>query len=342
MRARHLLPLALAVTALLTGCEWYNFADDPQTTMVPMSDFARSGDPIYRRVIWITIGIFVIVQGMLTAAVMKFRETDPDKIPEQVHGNLKMEIGWTILPVVILIFIAIPTVEAIFAAQTPPEEEVLEVKVVGKQWWFAFEYEDLGFVTANELHIPAGKTVHLALHSGDVIHSFWIPRLGGKRDLMPGKINHIWLNPDAPPEGQDSVTYLGQCAELCGDSHALMRMQAVVHTPESFEKWVAEQKAPAAQSTDALAAAGANTFLTAGCVACHSTDPTNLQAFLAPNLAHFGSRATLAADRLDNTPENLAAWLRNPQALKPGATMPNLNLNDQQVESLVAYLHSLK
>ncbi|MBP9948335.1 MAG: c-type cytochrome, partial [Vicinamibacteria bacterium] len=134
----------------------------------------------------------------------------------------------------------------------------------------------------------------------------------------------------------------GQCAELCGDSHALMRMEAIVHTPESFDKWVAAQKQAAATPTEPLAAKGAETFLAAGCIACHSTDPSNAQAFLAPNLSHFGSRPRLAADRFENNAENLAAWLRNPQAVKPGATMPNLNLNDQQVDALVAYLSSLK
>ncbi|MCB9759288.1 MAG: cytochrome c oxidase subunit II [Alphaproteobacteria bacterium] len=342
------LTSAVAALAVLTGCEWLTFSNEAQTTMVPMTDLGRSTDSVYWLVIYITAGIFVVVQGMLMYAMWRFKETSPDDIPEQVHGNLQMEIGWTLLPVIILVVISVPTVKGIWAAQPDTAEmeaagEVVTIKVVGKQWWFAFQYPDYDdIVIGNEIHVPAGKQVHLELHTGDVLHSFWIPRLGGKRDLIPGKVNHIWFKADMPPEGQDSITLLGQCAELCGDSHALMRMQAVVHTPEDFDRWVNGYKASAAQSSDPLAAAGQQTFLSAGCIACHSTDPTNAQAYLAPNLSHFGSRTHLAADRLDNTPENLSAWLHNPQALKPGATMPNLNLNDQQVEALVAYLHSLK
>lgn len=344
---RSMLSSVSALTFIaLSGCytrfDPLTFKDDPQSTMMPMSDLALSTDEIYWPVIWITVVIFVLVQVLLTVAVVKFREKPGEPMPEQVHGNIKMELGWTLLPVVILVAIAFPTVTRIWEAQTAPEGEVFEIKVVGKQWWFAFEYPELGLVTANEVHLPAGRPVHLALHSGDVIHAFWVPRLGGKRDLMPGRINHIWLTADMPPDGQDSIRLEGQCAELCGDSHALMRMEAIVHTPESFDKWVAAQKQAAATPTEPLAAKGAETFLAAGCIACHSTDPSNAQAFLAPNLSHFGSRPRLAADRFENNSENLAAWLRNPQAVKPGATMPNLNLNDQQVDALVAYLHSLK
>lgn len=342
---KRLLALAAAPLLLsaLVGCEALTFADAPQTTMVPMTDFGRTTDSLYWTTIYLTTAIFIVVQALLTIAVIKFREKPGEDIPEQVHGNLKMEIGWTILPVIILIVVGVPSVKAIWATQTDSQAaDLLRVKVVGKQWWFAFEYPELGIVTANEFHIPSGRPIRFELHSGDVLHAFWIPRLGGKRDLIPGHLNKIWMTADAPPDGQDSIRLEGQCAELCGDSHALMRMQAVVHTPESFEKWVADYKTPAPAPTEPAAAAGAQAFLSAGCVACHTTDPTQNQAYLAPNLAHFASRPVIVANRFDNTPENLAAWLHNPQAVKPSAIMPNLNLNDQQVDALVAYLQTLK
>lgn len=342
---KRLLATAAASLMLtgLVGCSYLTFPDAPQSTMQPMSDFARTTDSLYWTTIYVTTAIFVVVQVLLTVAVIKFREKPGQDIPEQVHGNLKMELGWTFLPVVILVVLGVPSVKAIWSTQTDSQAaDLLRVKVVGKQWWFAFEYPELGLVTANEFHIPAGRPIRFELHTGDVLHSFWIPRLGGKRDLIPGKANYIWMTADAPPEGQDWIRLEGQCAELCGDSHGLMRMHAVVHTPESFEKWVAEQKAPALASTEPKAAAGAQAFLSAGCVACHTVDPANAQAYLAPNLAHFASRPSIAANRFPNTDENLAAWLRNPQAVKPGAIMPNLNLNDQQVDALVAYLQSLK
>jgi cytochrome c oxidase subunit 2 len=231
------------------------------------------------------------------------------------------------------------------------------VLVKGHQWWWEFQYTDLGVTTANELHIPVNIQVNLQLESNDVIHSFWVPHLAGKTDVIPGRQNHLWLQADEPG------TYQGQCAEFCGIEHALMRLQVVAESQSDFNTWVQGQRAipslaatptpgpgaagtPGAQGTPSadasLVAQGAQLFATGACITCHTLRGTPAQATVGPDLTHFASRKTLAANTLTNTPANLAKWLHNPQAIKPGNDMPNLNLSDSDVDALVAYLESLK
>ena len=289
---------------------------------------------VYQDVIWWTLGIFVVVEVLLIFAVLRFRRRSGDTgQPDQVHGHTALEVAWTMIPAVILFFIAIPTVRTIFVTQRDPlpQADPLEVSVVGHQWWWEFQLPDHGVATANELHLPRGRTVRFTLTSTDVIHSFWIPRMGGKRDLNPGEENHIWFTPDSVG------VYEGQCAEFCGVSHANMRLRIFVDEPEAFEQWVESLKAPA--TVDSI---GFTTFLVSGCAACHTIGGTPAQGKVGPSLTDLRSRTTIASGLLPNTPEHLAGWLRDPDSLKPGALMPDLNLSEARIDSLITFLHGLE
>ena len=330
---RRVLPGALLVSALSAGCE---MAASRTTTIVPRSDFGWLSHRLFTLVFWIDVAIFAIVAGILLVALARFRERDPAAIPVQVRGHAKLELTWTILPALVLAVIAFPTVATIFATQTDPPQDAVRVRVTGRQWWWELEYRDLGIRTASELHLPAGRPVVLELTSTDVIHSFWVPRLGGKRDTIPGQWSRVLLTPDTAGE------YPGQCAEFCGASHANMRHLAVVQSPADFEAWVARQKAPPADPPDGSPAAKGRDLFTRGqCVGCHTIQGL-AAGTLGPDLTHFGSRKTLAGAMLPNTPEALARWLKNSPAVKPGSLMPDLKLTDEEVTALVAYLASLK
>lgn len=321
--------------ALLAGCGQPEGVAGTMNTLVGHSDLTKSLLDIYSTIFWIDTFLFILVQGLLIYIVLRFRARGNEtSLPEQVHGNTQMEIGWTIAPVLVLLVIAIPTVSFIFESQAQAEPDALVVNVTGKQWWFKMEYPGYGFETANELHVPSGKQVDLRLQSDNVIHSFWAPQVFAKRDMMPGRVNHITFKADT--EG----TFLGQCAEYCQDSHALMKFRVVVDSPEEFEAWTARQKTPVAEA-DANSA-GFQAFQTATCSVCHAVAGTSAQGNLGPNLTHVGSRTHVAAGVLENNEANLRLWLKNPDAIKPGSKMPNLNLSDEQITALVAYLQSLK
>jgi cytochrome c oxidase subunit 2 len=310
--------------------------DSPATTLTPRSDFGWTSHRIFLQILRWDTGIFLVVQALLLIAVFKFRERDPKVIPRQVRGNAILELAWTLIPAVILTFIAFPTVAAIFRTQAVPVKDALRVKVVGHQWWWEFQYPDLGITTASDLHLPAGRPVTLEIASTDVIHSFWVPQLGGKRDAIPGSVTRITLTADTPGE------YYGQCAEFCGTSHANMRHLAVVQTPEAFAAWAAVQKEPALAPPDGSpAAAGLQVYRTSTCVGCHTVRGVS-GGGIGPDLTHLGSRKTIAGGILRNTPENLARWVRHAPAVKPGSLMPEQQLSDPEVTALVAYLQSLR
>ena len=326
--------LVLAVDLALAGC---GLLDSPATTLHPRSDFGLISHRIFLQILRWDTAIFLVVQALLLIAVFRFRERDPaGSIPRQVRGSATLEIIWTLIPAVILAFIAFPTVAAIFRTQAAPPKDALRVKVIGHQWWWEFQYPELGVVTATDLHLPAGRPVSLEIASADVIHSFWVPPLGGKRDAIPGSVTRIVLTADAPGD------YYGQCAEFCGASHANMRHRAVVDTPEVFTAWVAKQKEPAVTPPDGSpAAAGLRVFAAGTCVGCHTVRGVSAGA-IGPDLSHFGSRKTIAGGILSNTPANLALWVRHAPALKPGSIMPDQSLSDADVAALVAYLGSLQ
>jgi cytochrome c oxidase subunit 2 len=333
------LTLALGGSAAaLAGCG----LESPATTLAPRSDFGWISHTIFLQILAWDVAIFLVVQILLLVAVFRFRERDPKAVPRQVPGNAKFELAWTIIPAVILTFIAFPTVAAIFRSQGPVPDGALRVRVVGHQWWWEFQYPDLGIATATDLHLPAGRPVSLEISAADVIHSFWVPALGGKRDALPGGLTRIVLTAD-PPKGTDTPDeYYGQCAEYCGPSHANMRHWAIVHVPESFAAWVAKQQAAPVEPEDgSAAAAGLKIYQQGACVGCHTIRGVS-GGQLGPDLTHFASRRSIAGGILANTPENLARWLRNPPAVKPGSLMPDLQLTDEQVAALVAYLGALR
>jgi cytochrome c oxidase subunit 2 len=223
----------------------------------------------------------------------------------------------------------------VFRTQAAPPRDALQVRVLGRQWWWEFRYPSLGVVTANEMHVPAGWPVALALDGPDVIHSFWVPMLGGKRDVVPGRANRLVFTPEVPGE------YQGQCAEFCGVSHANMGMRIIVDPPEVFARWVAAQKTEPAEPAAGPAADGKAIFARSACVGCHTIRGVSTGT-LGPDLTTFGSRHTLAAGILPITVDTVTEWLKNPPALKPDAKMPALGLTDDQARAVATYLIGLK
>lgn len=323
--------LLLAILSLaLTSCS----ATDPQNTLAAAGVVAKKQQDLFWIVFWWAVGVFVVVELLLLFVVLRFRQRPHQGIPTQTHGSTRLEIAWTLAPALVLVSIGIPTVSTIWDLAAPPAV-AMQVKVVGHQFWWEFQYPDLGIVTANDLHIPVGETVSFTLETGDVIHSFWVPKLAGKQDMVPTHSNALWLRADSPG------MYYGQCAELCGIQHAQMRFRVIAQPRSEFEAWAKAQRTPPAVASGE-AARGAQVFATTACIACHAIEGTPGVSKTGPNLTHFGSRTTFAGAVLQNTPEDIAKWLRNPQAVKEGALMPNLNLNEDQISGLVAYLQSLK
>jgi|TARA_B110000037_G_scaffold29139_1_gene34767 cytochrome c oxidase subunit 2 len=354
-----------------------------QSTFDPKGPLAEQQIDTFYITLWVTSFLFLAVGGTYLVAIIKFRVKkgdDPNEIPEQAHGHPLIEVGLVVASSALLIIIAIPTFSGIVLMHEIPEqyseEDIVDVNVIGYQWWFNFEYVEDGFVSANELVIPAGRPVRLNLITKDVIHSFWLPKLSGKLDLMAGQINQMWILADEPGY------FWGQCAEYCGDSHAYMLFRAVALEEDAYNEWVAQQQTKTvveksttplflSEDDDAgLVALGAELFQ-GNCLTCHSLDPAQQGAMGAPNLAHFGSRSSIGAGWLENTwsedgsNADLHLWIKDPDSVKPGNNMwrgfmkagkhdPNdpkdvmmsglnqADLSDSDVDALVAYLRNLK
>lgn len=325
-----------ALYAIFTGT-----SDDPQTTFAPQSDNTQKIQDLYVIVWWLAGGVFVVILSATLIFAIVFRER-PGGEAKQIHGNTRLEIVWTLVPVLILVVMAIPTFRVIVETTGDPPDDAIEVIATGHQWWFEFEYTESGVVTANELHVPAGRAVSVLLRSDDVIHSFWVPQLAGKVDMVPGHENRLWFTPN-----NDAVRdepYLGQCAEFCSTSHANMRFRVYVDTPEDFAAWLVKQAADRVEPSEGLATAGEQVFTTNACIGCHTIRGTIAAGQIGPDLTHVGGRGTIAAGILDNTADNLTAWLRNPPLQKPGVIMPraaDLGLTDDEIKSVVAYLLGL-
>ncbi|MFW6089312.1 MAG: cytochrome c oxidase subunit II [Gemmatimonadota bacterium] len=394
--------LALSAVLLVSACG----GPFPQSAMDPASDMATRLQGLFDNILWWAIGVFVLVEGALLVGIFKYRarrdETAGERAePRHVHGNTLLELAWTLAPAVVLVFIAVPTMTTIWDVdRVTADPDALQIEVIGHQWWWEFRYPDYDLVTANEAYIPEGRTVEFLLSSADVIHSFWVPRLAGKRDVMPGHETHLWFRADSVGR------FTGQCAEFCGLSHALMKLEVVVATPDDFEAWVEAQTQPspvlqAAAETDTIDAPetraelapdvaeaeeealperveegpdsvpgvdpaeaepqdagaepapqeadlatiieeGQELLMTKGCIACHRIQGTPAAGVLGPDLSHVGSRRTIAAGILENTEENMIRWLRDPGEVKPGALMPTLQLSDEELRTLAAYLRSLE
>jgi cytochrome c oxidase subunit 2 len=239
-RLRRIASYAL-VAALVVAAVSCNEAH-PNTTLQPHSDLGREIDFLWDRLLLLGTIVFILVEGVLVYIVFKYRRRENQPAPPQTHGSTKLEITWTLIPAVILVFIAVPTVRTIFITQAQAAPGSLNIEVTGHQWWWEFKYPEYGVTTANEIYLPAGRTVNFRLRSADVIHSFWTPQLGGKRDVVTNRTNYLWYTPDSSTA---SNVWNGFCVEYCGASHANMRFRVFTVTPEQFASWVAGQKMPA-------------------------------------------------------------------------------------------------
>jgi cytochrome c oxidase subunit 2 len=281
--------------------------------------------------------IFIVVAGLTVYAIVRYRRRpgDDGREPPQVYGSTQIELAWTVVPFLIVIVLFLTTARYIFAIEgRSPTPGALEISIVGNQWWWEIRYPGHGIVTANELHVPVGDPTFVTLQSADVIHSFWIPQLAGKMDVIPGKTNRTWIEPRTPG------VYVGQCAEFCGLQHAGMLLTVVVHAKDEFARWVAAQQAVAAEVP--AVRAGRDVFTSLACINCHTVRGTSANGVFGPDLTHLMSRATLGAGVASNTRENLRAWVRDPASLKPGALMPAMKVSGEQLDQLVAYLVTLR
>jgi cytochrome c oxidase subunit 2 len=312
------------------------------STLAPASTPAHQIFDLSVFVVAITGGIFLVVGGLLAVALYRFRaqKTDPLGEPAQIYGSTQIELAWTVIPILIVVVLFLTTARIIFAIQDAPKPKTaLDVTVIGHQFWWEFRYPKYGVVTANELHIPASSDVvseatFLKLTSADVNHSFWIPQLAGKMDLIANHVNTMWMDPRTPG------LYLGQCAQFCGSQHAMMLLRVYVDTPEEFDAWIRNQRLPAQQ--DPAVAADRRVFERQACMNCHTVSGTAATGRFGPDLTHLMSRATLASGAMDNTPANLRQWIKSPDTFKRGALMPAMQLTDEQLDQVTAYLETLK
>jgi cytochrome c oxidase subunit II len=308
----------------------------------PESTPARSIVDLSIFVVAITGIIFIVVFTLLVYAVVKFRSIpgDAGREPAQVYGSTQIELAWTVVPILIVVVLFLASARVIHAVQDAPKPPTaLDVTVIGHQFWWEYRYPTLGIVTANELHIPVSDSAHprptfLKLLSADTDHSFWVPQLAGKTDLIPNRINNTWLDP------HETGLFLGQCAQYCGTQHAKMLLRVYVDSTEEFANWVHAQQQPANQQPSE--AAGRLVFERTACLNCHSITGTNGNGRFGPDLTHLMSRQTIAAGAANNTPENLRLWIQKPDAIKPGSLMPAMQLNDADLDALVRYLETLQ
>jgi cytochrome c oxidase subunit II len=284
-------------------------------------------------------GVFVVVFSLLVYVVVKFRARSSESAePAQIYGSTQVELAWTVVPVLIVVALFLATAGAILAIQNHPQpENALEVVVTGHQFWWEYRYPHLNIVTANELHVPVSDPAHptptfLTLLSADTDHSFWVPRLNGKTDLIPNHPNQMWIDP------HETGLFLGQCAQYCGTQHALMLLRVYVQSREDFDRWVREQQ----QVPQTPASEGKRVFESTACVNCHTVAGTPAKGRFGPDLTHLMSRETIAAGAANNTPDLLSLWIRNPDAIKPGSKMPAMGLSDQDAAAVTAYLETLR
>jgi cytochrome c oxidase subunit 2 len=257
-----------------------------------------------------------------------------------VYGSTQIELAWTIIPVLIVLVLFAATAHVIHAIQDAPQPpSALEVTVIGHQFWWEYRYPALGVVTANELHVPVSdpsrpRPTFLTLLSADTDHSFWIPQLAGKIDLIPNRVNQLWFDPHRPG------IFLGQCAQYCGTQHGKMLLRVLVDTPDEFDAWIRAQQAPAIE--DGSVTRGRRIFEGTACINCHTVRGTAANGRFGPDLTHLMSRSTIASGAAKNTPENLRLWLKDPDAIKPGSLMPAMQLSDAELDALVQYMLSLR
>ncbi len=290
---------------------------------------------------WLLLGlgtvVFLIVMAYLAVALWRRKKTEQHDTPGPVRGTRAIVLGGIILPVIVLSIVLVATVRTLWALSSLTKADPLVIHVMGQQWWWEVQYPDHQFETANEIHIPVGEPVQIHLSSDNVIHSFWVPELHGKLDLIPGKTNTFWIQADRPGE------YRGLCAEYCGVQHANMMFLVIAEPPEQFAAWLESERQPAAQPTDDLAKQGQEIFLASTCINCHTVAGTNATGDLGPDLTHLAARRTLGSAMIVNNIGNLGGWIADPQHIKPGNLMPPAeNLDGAALQALLAYLQTLR
>lgn len=345
-----------AAVLLLAACSAAVGLDGPASTTEVSGDQAQRIVDLMVPIFWMALGVFVVVEGLLLYTVIRFRKRANSGIPSQTHGNTQIEIAWTIAPALIAVVIAVLTFRTQAAnAVLPPNS--LHITAVGHQWWFEFQYPNDApgakpLLTATDMYVPVGQSVIVTLRGADVIHNFWVPKLAGKTYMIPGKTNYMAFTALEPG------VYYAACSEFCGEAHALMRFRVIALPQDQYDAWLAQASippAPANQGAGALngdPARGQAIFADPKkqCATCHAVDGTSAKGIVGPNLTYYGSRTTIAGGLLDNTPENLANWIRHPGQIKPGNLMGRVitpqwvqqNLSEQEIADLVAYLHSMK
>jgi cytochrome c oxidase subunit 2 len=293
-------------------------------------------------VLGITAVIFAVVAGLTAYAIVRYRRrgSGPAAEPPQVYGSTQIELAWTVVPLLIVIVLFLVTARYIWGIERRPQPaNALEITIVGHQWWWEIRYPTLGIVTANQIHLPVSDPekptpTFITLQSVDVVHSFWVPQLAGKMDVIPNKTNRVWVEP------LTSGTFVGQCAEYCGLQHALMLLTVVVHPREEFDRWAAAQQTPARD--DPAARPGRELFASLACINCHTIRGTPANGIFGPDLTHLMSRGTIGAGAAPNTPQHLRAWIDDPATYKSGALMPAMKLSRDDVDKLTAYLVTLR
>ena len=342
---RLLRGMFLLITAALPGMVNAQTSDQVRSVQNIFEPIGAPAESLHRTsilVLLICLGIFVIVGGLLFYAVVRYRRrtTDDDETePPQVYGSTAIELAWTVPPILIVVVLALATARTVGEIQNPKFiGDPLEIKIVGHRFWWELHYPKYNITTANEIHVPVSylstpRPVEMTLESADVVHGFWVPELSGKEWLVPGRQNKWWIQPST------LGTYLGNCTVLCGLQHANMLIRVVVESPEDFDKWVTREQRP--PSLDPNVEEGRKAFLENTCGSCHTIGGTTANGIFGPDLTHFMSRQTLGAGVAPNDDKNLRAWLRDPQVLKPGCDMPDMKLDKQEVEQIMAYLKTL-
>jgi len=314
----------------------------PTNIFAPVSTPANEIRSLSFLVLAVTAAIFVTVFSLLVFAVMKFRDRSGPSAtePPQVFGSKQVELAWTVIPVLIVFVLFLATARVIAGIQNaPPPPGTVKVTVIGHQFWWEYHYAGSNVVTANELHVPVSDPSHptptfLTLLSADTDHSFWVPRLAGKTDLIPNHPNSMWIDP------HETGLFLGQCAQYCGVQHAKMLLRVYVQPRDAFDRWIEQQSRPAAESDDV--SEGRRVFESTACVNCHTVAGTIAKGKFGPDLTHLMSRDTIGAGAAENTPQNLRRWIQNPNAFKPSCLMPAMGLSSSQLDAITTYMESLR
>ena len=344
--------LALVVGAALSSAFGQDAGDGGE--MRPVADMfqplSRPAEMILGPtivVLLVTTGIFVVVSSVLIFVIWKFRrksDADDHQEPPQIYGSTHIELAWTVVPIIITVVLILVTSRTIGEIQNRKlPENAVQIRLVGHQWWWEVHYPKEGIITANEIHVPRSdrtgpgeRPTEIILESADVIHSFWVPQLAGKTDLVPNKRNRTWIEPFS------TGTFFGNCAEYCGTQHANMLLRVIVEEPEAYERWIQKMKAPVPAPATELVAAGRKAFFANSCVSCHRVEGTPAAGIFGPDLTKLATRQTIGAGVAPLTPENLRSWVRDPQILKTGCLMPDMKLSESEVDSITAYLLTLK